>query len=206
VQPLGRGGSPAASASRIRVAGLVLLIAHLTFAGWMALRPLSVPWVAPANLVPFATIRSDLDDGSDAALAGLGGGLALLAPLGVLLPLAAGWLERSLPGTWVRTVACGTLISSVIMLLESSTPGHIVNVDSVVLNTTGVALSCLLVFAPLRALLLRVLPLRHGDGDAAGSPAEGPSYGPGPSLAALHRREDANQGAPRRPARVGIAP
>lgn len=197
VQRHGRGGGTAASTPRIRVVGLILLIAHLAFAGWLALRPLSVPWVAPANLEPFATIRSDLHDGSPDALTGLAGGLLLLAPLGVLLPLAAGALERSLPGTWTRTVLGGALISSVLVLLQSGTPGHMVNVDSVLLNTAGVALACLLVFPPLRSLLRRRAESAPGHGDFSGGSG---TYG------TLPRREDAGQGAPPRTARVGIAP
>jgi hypothetical protein len=221
VQRHGRGGRIAASDPRIRVAGLALLIAYLAIAGWLALRPVSVPWVAPANLHPFATIRPDLDEGSRTALTGLAGRMALLAPLGVLLPLAAGGLERSLPGTWARTVGGGALISSAIMLLQSWVPGHVVNVDSVLLNTTGVALVFLLVFAPLRAFL------HHGNepsppadlaggaggaggvGDGAGVTG-GAESGAGPgglgSHDALHRREDAGQGRAPRAAGVGIAP
>ncbi|WP_070011246.1 VanZ family protein, partial [Streptomyces abyssalis] len=155
MQRHGRGGGTAASAPRIRVAGLVLLIAYLAVVGWLALRPLSVPWVAPPNLQPFATIRADLDEGSPASLTGLARGLALLAPLGVLLPLATWRAERPLATTCARTVSAGVLISSAIVLLQSAVPGHSVNVDAVLLNTAGVALGSLLVFPPVRALLRR---------------------------------------------------
>ncbi len=205
MQRQGRGGETAAPASRFRVAGLILLIAYLTFAGWLALRPLSVPWVAPANLQPLATIRSDLGDGSPDALAGLADELLQLAPLGVLLPLATGGLERRLPRTWARTVCAGALISSAILLLQSGVPGHVVNVDSVLLHTAGVAVAFLLAFTPLRALVRRrsgaLLP-HVGVTAEAGTPLSGGrgSYG------ALHHREDEVQGAPPRAARVGIAP
>ncbi|HEV7625430.1 MAG TPA: VanZ family protein [Streptomyces sp.] len=209
MQRHGQGGGTAASEPRIRVVGLILLIAHLAFAGWLALRPLSVPWVAPANLHPFATIRSDLADGSHEALTGLADGLLLLSPLGVLLPLAAGGLERTLPGAWARTVLGGALISSMITLLQSGVPGHMVNVDSVLLNTAGVALTCLLVFAPLRALLRRRFSPPEAlarRGSAPGGPDVTRAPGGHRSQEDLHRREDAAQGTPPRAARVGIAP
>jgi hypothetical protein len=205
VQRQGRGGTTAAPASRIRVAGRILLIAYLAFAAWQALRPLSVPWVAPANLHPLATIRSDLDDGSPAALAGLADDLLLLAPLGVLLPLATGGLTRPLPRTGIRTVSSGALISSAILLLQSGVPGQVVNVDSVLLHTFGVAVAFVLVFAPLCALLRR----RSGVAapGAGARPDEGlPVPGLPGSYDSLRHREDVVPGAPPRPARVGIAP
>jgi glycopeptide antibiotics resistance protein len=197
VQRHGRGGGTAASASRIRVAGLVLLIAYLTVVGWLALRPLPVPWVPPANLQPFATIRSDLDEGSPGALAGLARGLALLAPLGVLLPLASGRPDRPLAVVCARTVAAGALISSGILLLQSGVPGHSINVDAVVLNTAGVALVCLLVFPLVRAWLRR----RSGHAPPWGGSA--PGTGPHD---ALPLRDEAGGNASLTAARVGIAP
>ncbi|MFC4492768.1 VanZ family protein [Streptomyces ovatisporus] len=199
MQHHGRGGGTAAPAPRIRVAGIVLLTAYLAYAGWVALRPLSVPWVAPANLEPFATIRPALHDGSQDALTGLAGDLLLLAPLGVLMPLATGRLHRSLPGTLARTVPGGALISSLLALLQSGAPGHMVNVDSVLLNTAGVAITSLLVFPPVRAVLRRrcdrAFASRPGEVAAGGRP-----YDP------LPRREDAGQGPTPRAAGVGIAP
>lgn len=135
MQRLGYGGPTAAP--RIRVAGLVLLAAHLCLVGWLTLRPLSVPWVAPSNLHPLATIRTDLASGPRTALEGIGGGLLLLAPFGVLLPLATGRLHRPLPGTVARTVFAGTMVSAAITLVQTGVPGQVVNVDSVLLNTAA---------------------------------------------------------------------
>ncbi|WP_075002215.1 VanZ family protein [Streptomyces qinglanensis] len=157
MQRLGHGGPPSA-ASRIRLAGLLLLAAHLCLVGWLTLRPLAVPWVAPANLHPLATIRTDLSDGPRAALTGIGGDLLLLAPLGVLLPLATGRLHRGLPGTVTRTVFAGAMLSVVLTLAQSGVPGHVADVDAMLLNTTGVALTAGLAFPPLRRRL------RHRDG------------------------------------------
>lgn len=197
VQRHGRGGGTAASTPRIRVAGLVLLIAYLAVVGWLALRPLSVPWVAPPNLQPFATIRSDLDEDSPDALRGLVRGLALLAPLGVLLPLASGRAERPLAVICARTVAAGALISSALVLLQSAVPGHSVNIDHVLLNTAGVALACLLVFPLVRAWL------RRGTGHIPGW--SGSVHGTGPHEA-LPLRDESVGSAPPTAVRAGIAP
>jgi len=204
VQHLGRGGGTAASAPRVRVAGTALLTAYLLAVGWLAFRPLSVPWVAPANLRPLATIRADLDGGPWNALNSIGGGLLLLAPLGVLLPLAAGRLHRTLPGTLARTVFAGALTSSLIVLLQSGVPGRVVDVDAVLLNTAGVALACLLVFPPVRSWLRRraaATPLREAG--RIGIPG---AQGPPRAQSVLPRREETGQGATPRTARVGIAP
>lgn len=202
MQRLGHGGGTAASASasRLRVAGLVLLIGHLAVVGWLALRPLSVPWVAPANLQPFATIRSGIEDGSPDALAGLARGLALLAPLGVLLPLASGRPERPLAVICARTAGAGALISSAIVLLQSGVPGHTVNVDAVLLNTAGVALACLLLFPLVRALL------RRSSGAAGQAPPWDGSVHGTADHGGLPLRDEAGGSAPPSAARVGIAP
>ena len=142
--------------------------------------------------------------GSPAALAGLADELLLLAPLGVLLPLATGGLERPLPRTGIRTVCSGALISSAIVLLQSGVPGQVVNVDSVLLHTFGAAVAFVLVFAPLCALL------RRRSGAAARGRASArrglPVSGLPGSHDSLRHREDVVPGAPPRPARVGIAP
>ncbi len=164
---------------------------------WVALRPLSVPWVAPPNLQPFATIRTDLHEGSPDALGGLVRQLALLAPLGVLLPLASGRTERPLAGTCARTVSVSALISSAIVLLQSGVPGHSVNVDAVLLNTAGVSLACLLVFPLVRAWLRRK--------DGHGPPWGGSAQRTG-APDALPLRDESGGSAPPRAARVGIAP
>lgn len=205
VQRLGSGG-PTSSASRIRLVGLLLLAAHLCLVGWLALRPLAVPWVAPANLRPLATIRTDLADGPRAALEGLGGGLLLLAPLGVLLPLATGRLHRRLPGTLARTVFAGAMVSVVLTLAQTGVPGHVADVDSVLLNTTGVALSAGLVFPPLRRWL------RHRDGDCSGhgdrlrGRRQRSRSGAASSRSGLRLREEKTQGSTPRATRVGMAP
>ncbi|MGP3985453.1 VanZ family protein [Streptomyces sp. 3N207] len=184
--------------------GLLLLAAHLCFVGWLSLRPLAVPWVAPANLRPLATIRTDLADGPQAALEGLGGGLLLLAPLGVLLPLATGRLHRRLPGTVARTVFAGAMVSIVLTVAQTGVPGHVVDVDSVLLNTTGVALAAGLFFPPVRRWL------RHRDRDCSGQgdrlTRRRQRSGPASARTGLRLREEKAQGSTPRATRVEMAP
>ncbi|GAB2867688.1 VanZ family protein [Streptomyces deserti] len=151
-----RQGSIGGSAAiRIRVTGGSLLVAHLAFVAWLTLRPLDVPWVMPANLRPFAGIRADLALGWPEAARRIGEGLALLAPLGVLLPMAGGRLAVSRLGSLARTVAAGALLSLGIELLQTGVPGQVVDVDSLLLNTVGVALAHLAVVPAGRSWLRR---------------------------------------------------
>ncbi|EDY49437.1 integral membrane protein, partial [Streptomyces clavuligerus] len=143
VQCQGKSGSSAAT--RMRVAGAVLLLVHLLLVCWLTLRPLDVPWVTPANLELFAGIRADLElPPPDAALQ-IGAGLFLLAPLGVLLPMAGGRLTVSPFVSLARTAVAGGLISLAIELLQTGVPGRVLDVDSLLLNTAGVVIAHLLV-------------------------------------------------------------
>ena len=140
---------------RIRVTGSVLLVAHLAFVAWLTLRPLDVPWVMPPNLHPFAGIRADLALGRPAAARRIGEGVGLLAPLGVLLPMAHGRLWAFPFASFVRTVAAGALVSLGILLLQTGVPGRVPDVDSVLMNTVGVALAHLAVVPAARSWLRR---------------------------------------------------
>jgi glycopeptide antibiotics resistance protein len=164
---------------------VLLLGAYCAFVGWQTLRPRSVPWVPPPNFEPLTTIRAELADGPLAALTGIGGGLLLLAPLGVLLPLAAGRLHQPLARSAVRTVPAGALLAAVLALVQSGIPGRVIDVDTVLLNAVGCALAHLLLYPPLRARLRRRTAIR--------------TRGP------LPRDETGEAGTPRTP-RVGIAP
>jgi glycopeptide antibiotics resistance protein len=173
------------AALRVRVAGGVLLVAHLAFVAWYTLRPLDVPWVVPANLHPLAGIRADLALGWQEAARRIGAGLALLAPLGILIPMAHGRLWASTLGSLVRTSAAGALISLGIALLQTGVPGQVVDIDSLLLNTAGVALAHLAVVPTARHLLRR-----------------GAERGPRPPV----RQEEPAQGRTPTIPRVGIAP
>lgn len=167
---------------RFRAAGIALLAAHLLFVAWFTLRPLDVPWVSAANLHPLAGIRSDLALGWREATLRIGEGLALLAPLGVLLPVAGGRVDVSPWGSLLRTVSAAAMISLGIELLQTGVPGQVVDIDSPLLATTGVALAHVLVVPALRARIRR-------RADRAPLPAQEPAQGPTPTIT-----------------RVGIAP
>ncbi|CAL9452206.1 hypothetical protein C1708_12420 [Streptomyces sp. DH-12] len=173
------------AASRIRVTGGVLLAAHLAFVAWYTLRPLDVPWVMPANLRPLDGIRADFALGWATGLRRTGESMALLAPLGVLLPMAGGRLAVSRLGSLIRTVAAVALVSLAVELLQTAVPGQVVDVDSLLLNTAGAALAHAAVVPAGRARLRRRVV-------------------PGADGAVL--REEAPQGRTPTIPRVGIAP
>ncbi|MEV5549077.1 VanZ family protein [Streptomyces sp. NPDC052309] len=174
-----REGSIGGSAAiRIRVTGGVLLVAHLVFVAWFTLRPLDVPWVMPPNLHPLAGIRADLALGWPEAARSIGGGLALLAPLGVLLPAVNGRLAVSPLASLLRTMVAGALLSLAIELLQTGVPGQVVDVDSLLLNTAGVALVHLAVVPLGRARLRR----RSERGRREDVPQEEPAQGRTPTI------------------------
>ncbi|MFI6642129.1 VanZ family protein [Streptomyces sp. NPDC050504] len=150
-----RQGTGGTAAIRVRAAGIALLAAHLLVVGWLTLRPLDVPWMTAANFEPLAGIRADLALGPLEAAHRIGEGLLLLAPLGVLLPMAGGRLAVSPWASLARTVAAGALISLGIELLQTGVPGQVVDVDSLLLNTVGVTLAHLAVVPVGRARLRR---------------------------------------------------
>jgi hypothetical protein len=174
-----RQGSIGGSAAiRIRATGSVLLVAHLVFVAWFTLRPLHVPWVMPANLHPLAGIRADLELGWPEAARRIGEGLALLAPLGVLLPLAHGRLHVSPLASLIRTVTAGALLSLAIELLQTVVPGQVVDVDSLLLNTTGVALTHATLVPAARAWLRH----RNARRDRRAPRQEEPAQGRTPTI------------------------
>ncbi|MEU7551256.1 VanZ family protein [Streptomyces sp. NPDC044571] len=152
---------------RLRLLGGALLVAHLLLVGWLTLRPLDVPWAAAANLTPLEGIRADLAYGPLEAARRIGEALALLAPLGVLLPLVSGTLAPSPLAAWSslgRTAAAGVLVSLSIEMMQSGVGGQVVDVDSVLLNTVGVVLAHVAVVPVLRARLRRSLHARKSQG------------------------------------------
>ncbi|OIK05022.1 VanZ family protein [Streptomyces monashensis] len=185
------GGS---AAFRIRVTGGVLLVAHLVLVAWLTLRPLDVPWVTPPNVHPLAGIRADLALGGREAARRLGEGLALLAPLGVLLPAVHGRLTVSPLASLVRTAAAGALISLGITLLQTGVPGRVADVDALLLNTAGVVLAHLAVVPAGRAWLRRreARDAREGAESGARRP--------------VTLQEELSQGRTPTIPRVGIAP
>ncbi|MCI3275931.1 VanZ family protein [Streptomyces cylindrosporus] len=176
------GGS---AAVRLRVTGGLLLVAHLAFVAWLTLRPLDVPWVQPPNLRPFAGIRADLALGWPVAAHRIGEAVALLAPLGVLLPMTHGRLSVSPLASLVRTALAGALVSLGILLLQTGVPGRVPDIDALLLNTAGVALAHATVVPAARVWLRRRSERREH---------------------AARRQEEATQGRTPTFPRVGIAP
>lgn len=169
MQHQGRGDR---AARRLRATGLVLLCAHLLFVGWVTLRPLSVPWVTPANLRPLATIRAELAAGPWEAAQSLAGPLVLLAPLGALLPMAGRQLTGSRAASFARTTGTGLLLSVAIALLQTNVPGRTFDVDRILLNAAGVVVGHILLVPPIRGRVrrrLRGMRSPYGRPDPQGS-------------------------------------
>ncbi|GAA3190394.1 VanZ family protein [Streptomyces ramulosus] len=140
---------------RMRATGRILLVVHLLIVGRLMLWPRAVPWVPEANLEPLATIGAALARGPWAAVCGIGVPLLMLAPLGVLLPLAGGRLNVSPVLSLLRTVGAGGLLALVLQALASSVPGRVADIDTLLLNVLGVALAHLAVVPRARARLRR---------------------------------------------------
>ncbi|MER7026731.1 MULTISPECIES: VanZ family protein [Streptomyces] len=139
----------------MRATGRILLVVHLLIVGRLMLWPRAVPWVPEANLEPLATIGAALARGPWAAVCGIGVPLLMLAPLGVLLPLAGGRLNVSPVLSLLRTVGAGGLLALVLQALASSVPGRVADIDTLLLNVLGVALAHLAVVPRARARLRR---------------------------------------------------
>ncbi|WNI17415.1 VanZ family protein [Actinacidiphila sp. ITFR-21] len=149
---------------RVRAAGLLLTAAYLAFVGWLLLRPHYVTWVAAPNLRPLNTIRADLGMSHAEAARRIGAGLALLAPLGVLLPMAGGRVRASGFASFARTVFAALMVSLSLEFTQTLVPGQLFDVDALLLNTLGVALAHLLVVPQVRRRL------RHREERAPGPP------------------------------------
>ena len=123
--------------------GLAALGVFAYWAYLFTLRPVSDPngW-AVGNTQPGHTLRFYLDRPSikEAAIA-IGGNLALLAPLGILLPV----VFKSLRGL-IRLTLLVALISLGIETVQGTLiSGRTFDVDDIILNTIGAALAYLLV-------------------------------------------------------------
>jgi glycopeptide antibiotics resistance protein len=148
-------GDPSTVHRNARRLGLLLLAVHLGLVLWSAFQPVSSAWMADTNLTPFATVRSELSAGTAHAYLELLRGLLLLAPLGLLLPLAGGRLYASTLSSFLRTVFAAVLIATGLELLMSTMTSHLLDVDDVLLAAVGVALTHLAVVPAARAALRR---------------------------------------------------
>ncbi|GAA0586558.1 VanZ family protein [Streptomyces crystallinus] len=160
------GGS---AAIRFRAAGCALLLAHIALVAYVTLRPRDVMWVTAPNLTPLAGVRADLALGWFEAAHRIGQGLVLLAPLGFLLPLVGGRLDVSPVASLLRTTAATALVSLGIALLQTSVPGQVADVDSLLLNTAGAAFTHIAVVPAGRSALRR----RQGREGAVPAAAQG---------------------------------
>jgi VanZ like protein len=89
-----------------------------------------------------------------AALRTIGNGLLRLAPLGVLLPLLGKRLGGRRFVSLGRTVFAGGMISLLIEWLQSLVPSRVADVDTIILNAAGIALTHLIAYGGLRALTM----------------------------------------------------
>ncbi|MFB7911177.1 VanZ family protein [Kitasatospora sp. NPDC059146] len=138
---------PAAGVHRpLRHAGLAGLALHLTLVLWLVLRPLPVAWVYDANLTPLASLRSSTPWQ-------VVGEFLLLAPLGVLLPLAGGRVRAPWLPSFLRTTGVSALLATGLEFLSSWTPGHVLNVDHILFAVLGVMIAHLALVPGLRRLL-----------------------------------------------------
>ncbi|BFO14810.1 hypothetical protein SHKM778_11980 [Streptomyces sp. KM77-8] len=127
----------------------------------------------PANLRPLDGIRGDFAQGWPTGVRRLGEGLALLAPLGVLLPMAGGRPAASRLGSLIRTMTATALVSLAVEMLQTAVPGQVVDVDSLLLNTAGAALAHAAVVPAGRAWLRRRAVRRSGTALLPEEPAQG---------------------------------
>ncbi|WP_327677626.1 VanZ family protein [Kitasatospora sp. NBC_00458] len=140
-------GRAAAVHHSLRTVGLLGLTLHLALVGWLMLRPLPVAWVYDANLTPLASLHSS-------STGQLLGELLLPAPLGLLLPLAGGRLRAPWLPSFLRTTGASALLATAMEFLSSWAPGHVLNVDDILLGVVGVAATHLALVPAGRALLL----------------------------------------------------
>ncbi|MFD9129471.1 VanZ family protein [Kitasatospora sp. NPDC059571] len=140
----------------LRTAARLLLVGYLAVLGWLVLRPVSVNWTYPANLTPFASVDRALAIGGYTGVRQIAAGLLPIAPLGVLLPFALGPLRTPWATSFLRTAGGTALLATGFEILESWTPGRVLNVDDILLGTLGAAVCHLAVVPAGRALLRRL--------------------------------------------------
>ncbi|MFE7189193.1 VanZ family protein [Kitasatospora sp. NPDC057541] len=144
----GRATAVHRSQRPLRVVGLLGLTLHLVLVGWMVLRPLPVAWVDDANLTPLGSLRSS--SGGQVL-----GELLLLCPLGIFLPFAGGRLTTRWLPSFLRTTGASALLATALEFLSSWAPGHVLNVDHILLAVVGVAAVHLALVPAGRSFLLR---------------------------------------------------
>ncbi|MBK5268629.1 MAG: VanZ family protein [Acidimicrobiia bacterium] len=138
-----RGGD---TAREFVIAGLFIWSLVVVYFTFFPMTIIFYAWYGRFNLVPFASILQLIRETSKGlASYNIGGNLLLLAPLGVFLPLLFKTLQRPFPLLWRVAV-----ISTSIEVTQLFTRARAVDIDDVILNTTGVALAYLLYKALVR--------------------------------------------------------
>ncbi|MFB7662396.1 VanZ family protein [Kitasatospora sp. NPDC056138] len=158
-----------------------MLAAYLVLVGWLVLRPVTAGWTYPANLTPFASVGQALAVGGLAGARQLAAGLLPLAPLGVLLPLAGGRLRTGWLPSFLHTSGGAALLATALEILKGWTPGHVLNVDNILLGTLGVAATHL-AFVPTGRSVLRRRAAEAPAAAAAPRPSNAPTPGTAPAL------------------------
>ncbi|MEW1909678.1 VanZ family protein [Kitasatospora sp. NPDC085895] len=157
--PTGRTQPPEACRT-LRTTARLLLAGYAVLLAWLVLTPNAVNWTYPANLTPLASVDRALALGGYAGARQLAAGILPLAPFGVLLPIAVGRLRTPVLPSFLRTVGGAALLATGLEILKSWTPGHVLNVDDIILGTAGAA-ACHLLLVPAARALLRLRARRR---------------------------------------------
>ncbi|MFF7633822.1 VanZ family protein [Kitasatospora sp. NPDC008050] len=214
-------GGPAAEAGPdllpplLRSAGLTVMVLYFLLIGWLALRQAPAGWSYDSNLTPFASVHRALTTGGAAGLRQVASELVVLAPLGVLMPLAGGRLRQAWLPSFLHTLGINALIATAMEVVRTGLTSHLLNVDDIVLGTIGAAAAHLLA-VPVGRVRLRAWLARHPwpdgaaveDAGAVGRPETGrsgaddaPAASPRPAFETPHaetsRTETPRTGAPR---------
>ncbi|MEV8099649.1 VanZ family protein [Kitasatospora sp. NPDC085879] len=160
---------PPEACRMLRTTARLLLAGYAVLLAWLVLRPTAVNWTYPANLTPLASVDRALSFGAYAGARQLAAGVLPLAPFGVLLPIAVGRLRTPWLPSFLRTVGGAALLATGLEILKSWTPGHVLNVDDIILGTAGAAV-CHLLFVPGARAVLRLRARRPARRGAAPSP------------------------------------
>ena len=138
-----RRGQTMSWLERIGLAGLAIyfpFVVGLTVGGIPIDEGAIAPseWRSWANLVPFATIGTQLEAGLESGLRQLVGNLIILAPLGFGLPVVWHRFRRLVPTLLAAlSVALSIELSQMLISLAIGVPYRAFDVDDLILNTTG---------------------------------------------------------------------
>ncbi|GAB2693649.1 VanZ family protein [Kitasatospora kifunensis] len=184
--PGGPAAGPELLPPLLRSAAVTLLTLYFLLLGWLALRQVPTHWSYDANLTPFASVHRALTTGGAAGLRQVASSLAVLAPLGVLLPLARGRLRHAWLPSFLHTLGTTALIATALEVIRTGLTGYQLNVDDIVLGTIGAAVAHLVV-VPVGRGRLRARLARHPwpERPVAAAAADRPELGDAPVTSSL---------------------